>query len=216
MNRAQRRLAVRGLLLVVVIGVLDWLYNEGRAHAAVAGLLLTLLLLAGVLAGIGWWAARMVKARRARERELVRLEEEAQRRWARQRQLRDLQVFLAMDPREFEESLAELCRRDGCTFVRVVGGSGDLGADVIARTPDGRVMVIQAKRFGPRNRVGSQAVQIVNGTARDQHGADLAVIVTTSSFTRQAREFAGRVGIVLVDEQGLAGWANQSGSAPWN
>ena len=31
-----------------------------------------------------------------------------------------------------------LCRRDGCTAVRVVGGAGDLGADVIASAPDGR------------------------------------------------------------------------------
>ncbi|MFE9328503.1 restriction endonuclease [Nocardia sp. NPDC052278] len=66
------------------------------------------------------------------------------------RQLRahdDMRVLAALrqnslSPSEFEEALAALCRRDGCTGVRVVGGSGDLGADVIARAPDGRRIVL--------------------------------------------------------------------------
>jgi hypothetical protein len=41
-----------------------------------------------------------------------------------------------MDDRVFEEYVAELCRRDGCTKVERVGRSGDLGADVIGYLPD--------------------------------------------------------------------------------
>ncbi|MFF3568627.1 restriction endonuclease [Nocardia jiangxiensis] len=43
-----------------------------------------------------------------------------------------------MSPRDFEYALAALCRRDGCSDVQVVGRAGDLGADVLARSPDGR------------------------------------------------------------------------------
>jgi restriction system protein len=76
-------------------------------------------------------------------------------------------------------------------------------------------MVIQAKRYGLKTRVGNDAVQMVNGTYRDAHGADLAAIVTTSGFTKQAREFAERVGIRMFDRDGLSGWASRTGPAPW-
>jgi restriction system protein len=76
-------------------------------------------------------------------------------------------------------------------------------------------MVIQAKRYGPKSRVGNDAVMMVNGTYRDAHRADLAAIVTTSTFTKQARDFARRVGIRLVDREGLSRWASGAGPAPW-
>ncbi|KRB68059.1 hypothetical protein ASE03_29330 [Kitasatospora sp. Root187] len=71
-----------------------------------------------------------------------------------------------------------LCRRDGCTKVTIVGGAGDLAADVLATTPTGKRILIQAKRYGSRTFVGSQDVQKVNGTYRDVHRCDLAVVVT--------------------------------------
>ncbi|WP_329560868.1 restriction endonuclease [Kitasatospora sp. NBC_01266] len=125
-------------------------------------------------------------------------------------------AYHRMTPREFEHALAALCRRDGCTDVRVVGGAGDLAADVIATAPDGRRIVIQAKRFGPSSSVGSGDVQKVNGTYAAIHGGQLAAIVTTSRFTRPAAELAARVGIRAYDQQALAGWASGTGPAPWD
>jgi restriction system protein len=58
-----------------------------------------------------------------------------------------------MTPTEFEHALAFLCERDGCSNVQVVGGASDLGADVIATTPTGVRLVIQAKRNSPTNLV---------------------------------------------------------------
>jgi hypothetical protein len=52
-----------------------------------------------------------------------------------------------MDDREFEQYIAGLCRRDGCTDVQRVGGAGDLGADVIGYLPDGRKIVASAARW---------------------------------------------------------------------
>ncbi|MFD8258706.1 restriction endonuclease [Streptomyces griseoluteus] len=52
---------------------------------------------------------------------------------------------------EFEDFVVDLCRRDGCTDVRGVGGSHDNGADVLGSLSDGRTMVIQCKRYTPKH-----------------------------------------------------------------
>jgi restriction system protein len=131
-------------------------------------------------------------------------------------QLRHVGSYMAMTPKQFEHALADLCRRDGCTGVRVVGGAGDLGADVIATTPDGRRMVIQAKRYAPANRVGSPEVQKVGGTYAVVHHAQLAAVVTTSGYTKAAVDYAARAGIRLYGQRELAGWASRTGPAPWH
>jgi restriction system protein len=121
-----------------------------------------------------------------------------------------------MDAKQFEHALAFLCQRDGCRDVRVVGKAGDRAADVIATIPDGRRIVIQAKRYGPNTKVGSEDVQKVNGTYRDFHGGHLAAIVTTSRFTKPALADARHVGIRPFDADALAGWVSRTGPAPWH
>lgn len=122
-----------------------------------------------------------------------------------------------MSPGQFEEFLANLCLRDGCRQVKVVGGANDHGADVLYVDPHGRRGLIQAKRYAPGNGVGNEHVQIVNGTYRDFHGAAHASIVTTSHFTQPAQQFAKRVGIRLVDDHRLDDWIRgYAYAAPWN
>lgn len=103
-----------------------------------------------------------------------------------------------------EQLVADLLERDGCTGVRVCGGGGDLGADVIGQLPGGGRVVVQVKDYAKP--IGSPAIQTFNGTCWSVHEADRAVFVTTSSFTRAAAAFAGRSGIELVDRGGLAAW----------
>ncbi|MFJ7967185.1 restriction endonuclease [Streptomyces sp. NPDC096324] len=124
-------------------------------------------------------------------------------------------AYEALDPDEFEQAVAELCRRDGCLDVDVVGGAGDLGADVVARTPDGRSLVIQCKRYCDGNRVGSQDLQRFGGTCFTVHGADVAVVVTTSDFTAPALDYAEQCGIVCVDGPQLRRWQEGTGPRPW-
>ncbi|MBQ1089261.1 restriction endonuclease [Streptomyces sp. B93] len=121
----------------------------------------------------------------------------------------------AEDPAEFEAEIAALCRRDGCTDVEVVGGAGDLGADVVASTPDGRRLVVQCKWYGDGNKVGSQDLQRFGGTCFAVHGADLALVVTTSGFTLPALEYAEQCGIVCVDEEALHAWVTGTAPSPW-
>jgi restriction system protein len=147
-------------------------------------------------------------------------------RWRRVRVVRDLKIstYHRMDSEQFEHALADLCRRDGCTRVEVVGGGGDLAADVLATLPGRRWwqvwrprrrrLLIQAKRYAPGNKVSSEHVQMVNGTYRDIHRCQHAAIVTTSDFTRDARALAEQLGIRLYAEPDLAAWA-AGGRPPW-
>ncbi|MEH0421539.1 restriction endonuclease [Streptomyces sp. B21-083] len=121
----------------------------------------------------------------------------------------------ALTPEEFEEAVAALCERDGCSAVEVVGGAGDLAADVVAVTPDGRRVVIQCKRYGDSHRVGSQDLQRFGGTCFTVHEADVAALVTTSDFTDPAMEYADRCGIVCVDRETLQAWTDGTGPQPW-
>ncbi|MFE7753522.1 restriction endonuclease [Streptomyces sp. NPDC057418] len=121
-----------------------------------------------------------------------------------------------MDPYDFEEAVAALCRRDGCTDAEVVGGAGDLGADVVGTTPDGRRLVVQCKRYTAENKVGSQDLQRFGGTCYAVHEAGTAVLVTTSAFTEPALEYAERCGIVCVDLDGLTAWSEYGAPPPWH
>ncbi|MEU0794607.1 restriction endonuclease [Amycolatopsis sp. NPDC005961] len=124
--------------------------------------------------------------------------------------------YHAMGPHEFEHALAFLCARDGCSHAQVTGRAGDLGADVVAYAPDGRKIVLQAKRFSGTNKVTGPDLQRFGGTCYTVHGARVAAVVTTSTFTKQAQQYAAHHGIRLVDLHGLAAWASRTGPAPWH
>ena len=85
----------------------------------------------------------------------------------------------ALSWQDFEKYVADLCRRDDCTQVVVSGKSGDLGADVVGYLADGRKLVVQVKKYAPERSVSSQDMQKFVGTARPEHGADVALFVTT-------------------------------------
>jgi hypothetical protein len=87
------------------------------------------------------------------------------------------------------------------------GGARDLGADVIAHTPDGRKIVFQCKHRRPGSRpIGSQAMQTLNGTARPVHQADIVIAITNGSFTTPARQLAADQNIHLLWGHSLRKW----------
>ncbi|WP_030267339.1 restriction endonuclease [Streptomyces violens] len=119
-----------------------------------------------------------------------------------------MKQLAALSADGFEQACAELLARDGFVRTRRVGGSGDLGADVVAWDQDSRKVVLQCKQY---NRpVGSREIQTFNGTARPEHGADVAIVVGLNGFTKPAADFAGRHGITLVGRQELKRWAHGS------
>lgn len=123
--------------------------------------------------------------------------------------------YAALEADEFERAVAALCERDGCRDVEVVGGAGDLGADVVATAPDGRRVVIQCKRYGDTHKVGSQDLQRFGGTCWSVHAAQVAAVVTTAEFTAPAAEYADRCGILCFDRWALGAWSRGTGPAPW-
>ncbi|MFI6376526.1 restriction endonuclease [Streptomyces sp. NPDC050546] len=180
-------------VISLVVMVVNWLL----AHWWV---LLAALVLAA-LAGAGWLYGRQQRARW-----------DAVRAQGLRYALSELDV---LHHAKFEEAVRDLMRRDGCSDARRVGGGGDLGADVKATDPLGRRWVIQCKhrRHGARgSAVGTPDMQVLNGTARPVHGADVAVIVTNGRVSGPAVTFAKQQRLHVVDRQMLAAWA--SGSRP--
>lgn len=137
--------------------------------------------------------------------------------WPRRRPLpvpRHLDTFQRLTPAGFEQAIAQLALASGARTAHVTGGANDRGLDVLVTLKDRRRILIQCKRYA--GSVGSEHVQIVNGTYRHIHGCDLAIIVTTGTFTAAARDTRDMIGreIRLVDGAGLVHWAN-GGRAPW-
>ncbi|GAB3014558.1 hypothetical protein GCM10023080_097320 [Streptomyces pseudoechinosporeus] len=113
----------------------------------------------------------------------------------------------AMNGREFEEHVAQLLRRDGCTAVVLRGGHGDRGVDITARTADGRHIAVQCKRFAPYVSVTSPDVQKFIGSAKVLYKADVALYVATCPFTRDAMNVAADGGVTPVDRSLLEAWS---------
>ncbi|MBW1602331.1 restriction endonuclease [Streptomyces sp. JJ66] len=133
---------------------------------------------------------------------------EQDRRRARALRLR-IAALDALDHRAFEFAVRDLLRRDGCTAERL-GGAGDNACDVRAVDPAGRVWAIQCKhrRDGDGgSAVGVGVLQQVNGTARQIHGADVAVVLTNGRFSSKATPWGKQHRIHLVDRRVLGEWA---------
>ncbi|MFJ8062935.1 restriction endonuclease [Streptomyces sp. NPDC096142] len=185
--------------------------NKAAAGALAALVLLALLrpvllLYLGALlaaAGISWMTWRLWRTNR-----LLRSKDTA---WRRQEEIaagqRTLAAIDAMSGTEFEEVVAELCRRDGCTQVRRVGGTGDNGADVLGQLPDGRTMVIQCKRYAPHRTIASREVRDLLG-AKVHFAADVAIFVATTRFSPQAEAFAVKHHILTLHRDFFGLWNN--------
>ncbi|MBZ6248693.1 restriction endonuclease [Streptomyces olivaceus] len=154
----------------------------------------------GGLAGGAWWLWRTDRLLRGGDRH-----------WRRQDAIqvgrRTLADIDKMSGTEFEDLVAALCRRDGCTDVRRVGGSGDNGADVTGRLPDGRTMIVQCKRYATTSTIASREVRDLLG-AKAHFGAGLAVFVTTTRFSRPSESFALQNGILAIHRDHLGLWNN--------
>lgn len=192
LQQAQVQLIAFLVAAAVVIGLMVMVVNWLLAHAWV----LVVAVALAVPAGVGWTYHRRHKA----QWEAVRA-----------RGLRfTLSQLDTLHHTQFEHAIRELMRRDGCPDAARNGGSGDLGADVKATDPFGRHWVIQCKhrRNGDRgSAVGTPDLQVLNGTARQVHGADVAVIVTNGRVTAPAVAFAKQQRLHVVDRRLLGTWA---------
>ncbi|MDH6138539.1 hypothetical protein P3T35_000516 [Kitasatospora sp. GP30] len=108
---------------------------------------------------------------------------------------------------DFEALIASLLDRDFYTVVQSNGGAGDHVADVIATSPTGEKVVVQAKHFtGGRRNVGASVMYEINGTAKPEHNADVAVCLTNGDYTEPAWRFGAKHGIRMIDRDALYRW----------
>lgn len=107
----------------------------------------------------------------------------------------------AMEGHDFEYFCADLLRKQGFEQVEVTQGSGDYGIDIIAYR-HGVKFGIQCKRYS--GNVGWRAVEEAV-TGAQYYNCDKAVVITNSSFTRQAIEGAARLGVELWDREWIEG-----------
>lgn len=100
-----------------------------------------------------------------------------------------------MDGYQFEVYLKALFRELGYR-PEVTKQSNDFGADLVLKGKNR--IVIQAKRYGMKNRVGLRAVQEIYA-AQVYYKAQEAWVVTNSVYTRQAKELAEACHVKLID-----------------
>ncbi len=182
MNRVLAWLIAIIVLVAVVVSVFQ--------SAPGLGFLLFVVLPVTVLLGMVWFRGR---GRRAAERAVV------ERARLRVETARHIGPLLTGSGPEFELAVADVLRAHGYDLQRV-GGSGDRGVDLVGTNADGWKVVVQCKRYGPDNKVGSPAVQSFMGTIFNQD-AEAGIFVTTSTYTRQARDLvaSSRADVRLID-----------------
>ena len=112
------------------------------------------------------------------------------------------------DPYQFEKMMEKLLNAMGYKGTNgqsvVTQKSNDGGIDgIINQDPLGlRTVYIQVKRYAENNVVGSPEINSFFGALRRKQ-ADRGVFITTSSFTKDAKEAAKQLNIALVDGEML-------------
>jgi restriction system protein len=125
--------------------------------------------------------------------------------------LRDLGDLTALDPTGFERLVEYVLSSRGFAEVEHCGGSGDRGADLIAIDENGRRVVVQCKRYGLSNKVGSPEIQRFVGAITIHH-ANRGIVVTTSTYTPEAIAIARASRVELIDGATLLGWIRETNS----
>jgi Restriction endonuclease len=145
------------------------------------------------------WCAREREQAKLDEENLVRYKQIALDRWNRYHKLRNIISVDTLSGVEFEVAIANLYERKGYQ-VTITKASGDFGVDVLA-AKDGESLAIQVKRYS--SNVGVAAVQEVASGTR-YYKANVAVVITNSFFTEQAKMLAKTLRVRLIDKKGLA------------
>lgn len=99
--------------------------------------------------------------------------------------------IFAISPRQFEEIIAEIFHQKGF-HVELTKQTADGGRDIIAIHNKLNIRskyIIECKRYAPERKVSVELVRSLLGVKTSEN-ANKAVLATTSSFTKSAKEFA--------------------------
>ncbi len=120
-----------------------------------------------------------------------------------------------LSSRDFEKLLAELLRDMGWE-VELTKQTRDGGADILAylNTDIGRLLcLVEAKHYREDRKIGVDLVRTLYGTLCDAQ-ANSAMLVTSSSFTKDAREFQQKhqYQLTLKDYSDVVNWIFRYGN----
>lgn len=118
-------------------------------------------------------------------------------------------LLYKLPPRSFEEIIARLLEKQGCE-VSLTKRTRDGGYDILGKMKApfaDLIFLAECKRYKPENKVGVEIVRGLYGVT-EAHRANLGLIITTSSFTADAREEKLRIGnrIELREYDDLCNW----------
>lgn len=121
-----------------------------------------------------------------------------------------------LGPRKFEELVARLLEDQGCE-VSLTKQTRDGGYDILGRVlsgPSPIVFLAECKRYAPNRKVGVELVRNLFGVTELQQ-ANFGLLVTTSSFTKDAQSEKLRMGprMDLKDFEDLKNWLRPYTSA---
>lgn len=100
-------------------------------------------------------------------------------------------------PTDFEEFCARLFRKQGY-IASVTPRSRDGGYDIDLKDGSGKTSIVECKCYGAANKVGRDTVQKLVG-ANATCKADQMIFITTSDYSPDAKDYARRVGVRLIN-----------------
>lgn len=105
-----------------------------------------------------------------------------------------------LSPRQFEQLVADTWQEAKDWSTEVMPPGPDRGIDVLGNPPNGGPQTaFQVKRYGQANKVSSREVQQYASLTQMEENIENVTIVTTSSFTTNAREMAEDLGIKCIN-----------------
>lgn len=123
-----------------------------------------------------------IKDRRSKERRVLDLNKK-------------VSALYELDPREFEEYIAELFKALGYENINLTPASNDKGIDILMEK-NGKRYAVQCKKY--KGVVGSPAIQTFIG-AMEHAQANHGFFITTSTFSIEAEKMASDHPVELVD-----------------
>ncbi|MDP7239044.1 MAG: restriction endonuclease, partial [Candidatus Latescibacteria bacterium] len=113
-----------------------------------------------------------------------------------------LSQLRGMKPINFEHRVAEMYSKLGCKKEITDKAAGDGGIDIILRKM-GKKYLVQCKRYSEKNTIKVGVVRELMGVVASEN-ADGGWVVTTSTFTKAAKDFAKKNKILkLIDSSDL-------------
>ncbi|PSP54105.1 hypothetical protein BRC67_00050 [Halobacteriales archaeon QH_3_68_24] len=115
-----------------------------------------------------------------------------------------LSILRELPPRHFEQFIADVWQERQHWHTEVMDKGRDRGLDVIGEPPEGGLKTaVQCKRYAAGNKITSDRVQQYAALRQQWEDVKGVTVVTTSSFTRDARELADNLDVKCINSDDL-------------